>query len=197
MIYGVWSGASEVLVEALGTSTPGVPATTNMHYRIGGITETFMVTLLFMLADQRRIDLDAKISRWFPTLLAAEQVTPRMLAANTAGYLDYVKDNAWLKRLLADPFTPFTDDELIDYAVRGGRMNYAPPGSGWAYSHTEYVILGQVIQRATGQSIQSLYEPLSARPAAARRHSPSARCGNPAAGAARLHARSWRLRRFY
>ena len=141
----------------MGTSE-GVPATPDMHYRIGGITETFMVTLLFMLADQKRIDLDAKISRWFPDLMAADQVTPRMLAANTAGYLDYVKDKAWLDRLLANPFAPFTDDQLIDYAVRGGRMNYAPPGSGWAYSHTEYVILGQVIQRATGQSIQALYE---------------------------------------
>ncbi len=158
VICGVWSGSSEILVEALGTSTQGVPATPDMHYRIGGITETFMVTLLFMLADERRIDLDAKISLWFPTLLAADQVTPRMLAANTAGYLDYVKDKAWLKRLLANPFAPFSDVELIHYAVRGGRMNYAPPGSGWAYSHTEYVILGQVIQRATGQSIQSLYE---------------------------------------
>ena len=117
-----------------------------------------MVTLLFMLADQKRIDLDAKILHWFPELLAAEQVTPRMLAANSAGYLDYVKDSAWLKRLLANPFAPFTDDQLIDYAVRGERMSYAPPGSGWAYSHTKYVILGQFLQRATGQSIQSLYE---------------------------------------
>ncbi|MEO7634166.1 MAG: serine hydrolase domain-containing protein [Sphingomicrobium sp.] len=158
VIFGMWSGQDEVLVEALGYSTPGVPATPAMHYRIGGITETFMTTLLLILAERGRIDLDSKISRWFPDLLAADQVTPRMLAANTAGYLDYVRDKAWLDRLLADPLTPFTDDELIHYSVRDGKMQYSPPGSDWAYSHTEYVILGQVIERATGESMPSLYQ---------------------------------------
>lgn len=90
VIFGMWSGQEEILVEATGYSTPGVPATPDMHYRIGGITETFMVTLLFMLSEQGRIDLDMKISRWFPALIAADQVTVRMLAANTAGYIDYV-----------------------------------------------------------------------------------------------------------
>ncbi len=158
VILGMWSGQEEILVEALGESTRGVPATPAMHYRIGGITETFLVTLLFILADQKRIDLDENISRWFPRLLAADQVTPRMLAANTAGYLDYVLNKDWLARLLRNPYVPFTDEELIQYSVGGGRMNYSPPGSGWAYSHTEYIILGQVIQRATGESIGSLYQ---------------------------------------
>ena len=158
VIFGMWSGQQEVLTEAMGYSTPGVPATTAMHYRIGGITETFLATLLFMLAEQGRIDLDARISRWFPGLIAADQVTVRMLAANTAGYIDYVKVQDWLDRLLRDPFAAFTDEELIQYSVRDGKMTFSPPGSSWAYSHTEYVILGQVIQRATGESMQSLYE---------------------------------------
>ncbi|MES2784855.1 MAG: serine hydrolase domain-containing protein [Pseudomonadota bacterium] len=158
VIAGMWSGQEEVVVEATGYSTPGVPAAVGMHYRIGGITETFLVTLLFMLAEQGRIDLDAKISRWFPELIAADQVTARMLAGNTAGYIDYVNVKDWLDRLLADPFSPFTDDELIQYSVRDGKMRFSPPGSSWAYSHTEYVILGQVIQRATGESIGSLYQ---------------------------------------
>lgn len=158
VIFGMWSGQKEVLTEALGESTPGVPATTDMHYRIGGITETFLVTLLFQLVEEGRIDLDTKISRWFPELPAADQVTVRMLAANTAGYLDYVTMQDWLDRLLSDPLAPFTDEELIEYAVREGKMRFSPPGSSWAYSHTEYVILGQVIQRATGKSIKALYE---------------------------------------
>lgn len=164
VIFGMWSGQNEILVEALGESTPRAPATSSMHYRIGGITETFMVTLLFMLADRGQIDLDQKISRWLPRLLAADQVTPRMLAANTAGYLDYVHNKAWLARLLSKPFVPFTDDELIQYSVGGGQMNYSPPGSDWAYSHTEYVILGQVMQRATGESMGSLYQRYLLRP---------------------------------
>jgi CubicO group peptidase (beta-lactamase class C family) len=155
--FGIWEGSREVLTTALGHSMTRVPATTDMHYRIGGIAETFMSTLLLMLEEQRRIDLDEKISRWFPHLLGADQVTPRMLVANTAGYIDYVYVDDFNKLQEAEPFRTFTDDDLIQYSVRGGKMQFAP-GTSQRYSHTDNVILGQVIQRATGKSMAELYE---------------------------------------
>ena len=77
--FGIWVHDREILTTALGNSMTTVPATTDMHYRIGGIAETFMSTLLLMLVEQGRIGLDEHISRWFPKLLAADQVTVRML----------------------------------------------------------------------------------------------------------------------
>ena len=157
VLFGMWVRDREVLTLALGKSRASVPATTDMHYRIGGIGETFMSTLLLMLVEQGRIGLDDKISRWFPHLLAADRVTVRMLVANTAGYIDYVTVDDFLKLQLAKPFRTFTDEELINYSVRDGKMNF-PPGTSWSYSHTDNVILGQVIQRATEQSMKELYE---------------------------------------
>ena len=98
-----------------------VPAAPDMHFRIGGIAETFMSTLLLMLVERGRIGLDDKISRWLPQLLAADQVTVRMLVANTAGYIDYVTVDDFVKLELAEPFRTFTDDELIDYASATAR----------------------------------------------------------------------------
>jgi len=155
--FGIWVGNREVLTTAFGDSMTRVPATTDMHYRIGGIAETFMSTLLLMLEEQGRIDLDEKISRWFPHLLGADQVTPRMLVANTAGYIDYVYVDDFNKLQQAKPFRTFTDDELIQYSVRDGKMQFAP-GTSQRYSHTDNVILGQVIQRASGESMAGLYE---------------------------------------
>jgi D-alanyl-D-alanine carboxypeptidase len=157
VVFGMWVRDREVLTTALGNSMTTVPATTDMHYRIGGIAETFMSTLLLMLVEQGRISLDDKISRWFPHLLAADQVTVRMLVANTAGYIDYVTVDDFLKLELAEPFRTFTDEELINYSVRKGKMNF-PPGTSQQYSHTDNVILGQVIQRATKQSMKELYD---------------------------------------
>jgi len=155
--FGMWVHNREILTMALGDSMTTVPATTDMHYRIGGIAETFMSTLLLMLVEQGRISLDDKISCWFPHLLAADQVTVRMLVANTAGYIDYVTVEGFLKLELAEPFRTFADEELINYSVRDGKMNF-PPGTSQQYSHTDNVILGQVIQRATGQSMKELYD---------------------------------------
>jgi D-alanyl-D-alanine carboxypeptidase len=90
-------------------------------------------------------------------LLSADQVTVRMLVANTAGYIDYVRVDDFLDLQVAEPFPTFTDEELINYSVRDGKMNFAP-GTSQQYSHTDNVILGQVIQRATGQSMRELYE---------------------------------------
>jgi CubicO group peptidase (beta-lactamase class C family) len=157
VLFGMWVRDREVLTTALGQSMTTVPATTDMHYRVGGIAETFMSTLLLMLVEQGRINLDQKIARWLPHLLAADQVTVRMLVANTAGYIDYVTVDDFLKLQLAEPFRTFTDEELINFSVRNGTMNF-PPGTSQQYSHTDNVILGQVIQRATGRSMKELYE---------------------------------------
>ena len=155
--FGVWRGETKILTMALGPSMTTVPATTNMHYRIGGIAETFMSTLLLMLVEQGKISLDNKISRWLPDLLKADEVTVRMLVANTAGYVDYVRVQDFLDLDLKEPFRTFTDDELIAYSVRDGKMNFQP-GSSQQYSHTDNVILGQVIQRATHKSMRELYD---------------------------------------
>ena len=157
VLFGMWMHDREILTMALGTSMTTMPATTDMHYRIGGIAETFMSTLLLMLVEQGRINLDDKISRWFPKLLAADEVTVRMLVSDAAGYIDYVTVDDFLKLQLAEPFRTFTDDELINYSVRDGKMKF-PPATSQQYSHTDNVILGQVIQRATGQSMKELYE---------------------------------------
>jgi D-alanyl-D-alanine carboxypeptidase len=157
VLFGMWVNNREIVTMALGDSMTTVPATTHMHYRIGGIAETFMSTLLLMVVEQGRINLDDKIARWFPDLLAADQVTVRMLVGNTAGYIDYVTVKDFLDLQLAEPFRTFTDEELINYSVRDGKMNFAP-GTSQQYSHTDNVILGQVIQRATGQSMKELYD---------------------------------------
>jgi CubicO group peptidase (beta-lactamase class C family) len=101
--------------------------------------------------------LDDKISRWLPNLLAADKVTVRMLVANTAGYIDYVRVQDFVNLALAEPFRTFTDEELINYSIRDGKMNFEP-GTSQQYSHTDNVILGQVIQRATKQSMKELYD---------------------------------------
>jgi CubicO group peptidase (beta-lactamase class C family) len=46
VLFGMWVGDREILTMALGHSMTTVPASTDMHFRIGGIAETFMSTLL-------------------------------------------------------------------------------------------------------------------------------------------------------
>ncbi|HAY34359.1 MAG TPA: serine hydrolase domain-containing protein [Ignavibacteria bacterium] len=157
VIAGIKKGDEEILTIALGESMTSVSATTDMHLRIGGVSEIFFGTLLMILSEKGLIGLDEKISKWMPELLAADKVTPEMLIKNTAGYKDYVLNKDFFDLVTKEPFRKFSREEIIAYSVSGGELNF-PPGTDQKYSHTEFTILGEVIERATGKKMQELYE---------------------------------------
>jgi D-alanyl-D-alanine carboxypeptidase len=156
VIAGLWYGDEPGITTAVGQSMTQVPADTRMTVRIGGISQLFLATLLMRLVEQEHLSLDDKVSQYFPDLLAADEVTVRMLAQNTAGYKDYVRDERFIDLVLEDPFRQFSSREIIEYATKDGEMNFAP-GTSQQYSHTELVILANVIERATGRTMAELY----------------------------------------
>jgi CubicO group peptidase (beta-lactamase class C family) len=72
----------------------------------------------------------------------------------TAGYPDYVQNAQFNQDLYADPFRQWTPRELIAIGLSTPRM--FAPGTNWDYSHTNYVILGQALERITGQPLATL-----------------------------------------
>ncbi|MBK8981604.1 MAG: beta-lactamase family protein [Ignavibacteria bacterium] len=157
LITGIKKGDEEILTIALGESMTSVPASADMHIRIGGVSEIFFGTLLMILSEKGEIDIDEKISKWMPELLAADKVTPLMLIKNTAGYKDYVLNKDFVDLVTKEPFRNFSREEIIAYSVGGGELNFTP-GTDQKYSHTEFTILGKVIERATGKKMPELYE---------------------------------------
>ncbi len=157
MLAGVWKGEKEILTFAKGESMTSFPASTDMHFRIGGISETFFGTLLMILVDQGKLSLSDKISKWLPNLLSSDSVTVRMLIKNTAGYKDYVLNDAFVNLITKEPFRNVSRDEIIVYSTSGGELNFRP-GTNWKYSHTEFTILGEVMEKAAGKTMAELYE---------------------------------------
>jgi len=89
-----------------------------------------------------------------PELPDADRVTLRMLANMTAGYPDYVPDAQFLKDIYADPFRQWTPEEVIAASLRQPRL--FAPGTNWDYAHTNYVILGLALEKATGTPMATL-----------------------------------------
>ena len=156
VLAGLWVGDEAVKRIALGDSMTGVPADTDMTVRIGGISQLFLGTLLMRLVEQGRLSLDDKVSKYLPDLFAADKVTVGMLARNTAGYKDYVHDPTFVDLMLADPFKQFTSQEIMDLGVKDGELAFTP-GTQQKYSHTEFTILCEVMERATGRSMADLF----------------------------------------
>lgn len=150
LLFGLWRGDREILTRALGTSMTGVPATTDMHFRIGAVSFTSLTTMLLQLAEQRLVRLDDPLAKWFPDLPQADAVTLRMLANSTAGYGDYVTNEAFIERFYQDVFADWSNDELIALGLEGGPLYR--PGTDWSYAHTNYVLLGEVLEAVTDRS---------------------------------------------
>ncbi len=156
LIAGIWKGEEEILTSASGESMTSVPANIDMHLRIGGVSETFLGTLLMILADKKIVSLDDLVSKWLPGLLAADEVTLRMLIKNTAGYKDYVQNEKFMDLVTKEPFRNFSRKEIIDFSTSSGELEF-PPGTKGVYSHTEFTILGEVLELATGKTMPELY----------------------------------------
>jgi CubicO group peptidase (beta-lactamase class C family) len=144
----------EVVTAALGESLTGEPATPQMHFRNGAVAIAYMATLLLQLVDAGTVRLDDPLARWLPELPDAGRVTLRMLANMTSGYPDYVPDAGLTAALYADPFRQWAPQELIAIGLAQPRV--FAPGTNWDYSHTNYVILGQVLERIAGQPLADL-----------------------------------------
>ncbi len=142
---------------AHGEAMPGVPLTTDGHFRNGAVALTYVAAVALRLAEEGRLDLDRPIAEWMPHLPAADTATPRMLLNMTAGYPDHVaNEKGFLEPFYADPFRQWTPEELIDVSLSTPRR--FAPGENWDYSHSGYVILGRVMEAATGEKLAALMQ---------------------------------------
>jgi D-alanyl-D-alanine carboxypeptidase len=111
-------------------------ATTEARFRIASVTKTFVAALTLDLADRGVLSLDDPISRFTPVLVRdADEITIRELLSHRAGLFDYTSD----PRLLRGELDPL---ELV--RIADGR----PRTPGYAYSSTNYLALGLVLERA-------------------------------------------------
>jgi D-alanyl-D-alanine carboxypeptidase len=133
----VTSGTKE-LNEDSGPVDPAIP------WGIGSMTKTFVAVVVLQLAEEGRINLDAGIKPYLPALPGADRITPRQLLQHTSGLGDYLDQPA----VLNDAKRTWTPAELIAVAEAAGRTGQ--PGGPYSYSNTNYIVLGQIIEQATG-----------------------------------------------
>ncbi|WP_251982550.1 serine hydrolase domain-containing protein [Streptomyces violaceusniger] len=125
------------------------------HFRAGSLTKTVMAAVTLRLAAQKRLGLDDTVEKHLPGLVRGHgndgrNITIRQLLNHTSGLFDYTEDPALARQLSAAADRTRTPASLVRTALT--HRPYFAPGSKWRYSNTNYVLLGMVVQRATGHS---------------------------------------------
>ena len=154
VVIKVTKGSDVVTTRAFGDSLDGVPATTAMRFRNGAVAFQYLATLLLEFVDEHKVTLNDTIERWMPTLPEASKVTLKMLANQTTGYPDFETDPAWLDAFNTDPFRIWTFSERLRYAF--ARPVQFAPGTNWSYSHTNFMILGEILAKLGHEPLDTL-----------------------------------------
>lgn len=130
----------------------GRPVTNDTLFDAGSITKTFVAALTLQLVDEGVLRLDDPVTRWVTGVPGLTGVTIQELLDHTSGIDDPFEHPPLLDALGAHPRTVWTPARVLRYV---GPRHFAP-GRGWYYSNVNYLLLGEIVQAATGQSVASL-----------------------------------------
>src|SRR4029453_13565831 len=90
---------------------------------------------------------------WLPGLVpSGRRITVRQLLAHMSGLADYADDPDFVRRTVAQPRRQGPPGELVEVALARGPV--ARPGERFAYASTNYILLGMMVERATGTSLE-------------------------------------------
>lgn len=130
-----------------------VPVTRDTVFKLASITKTFTAALILALAEDGRLRLDDRLSKHVPEFPLARDVTLYQLLVHTSGIPDYAEDPAGA----ATKSVAKTPAEMLSWIVALSPRLQFEPGTKWAYSNSNYALLGLVAERAGGKSLAGLY----------------------------------------
>jgi D-alanyl-D-alanine carboxypeptidase len=153
-IVGIW-GPDGDYVRAFGVADKSTraPMKTDFYSRIGSVTKTFTVTAVLQLADEGKLGLDDPVAEYVPGVPLGDRITLRQLARMQSGLFNYSASPEFQKAMFADPRRAFTPRELLSYAL--AEPNQFPPGERFDYCNTNTILLGLVVQKVSGEPLNS------------------------------------------
>ncbi|GIF11346.1 serine hydrolase domain-containing protein [Actinoplanes teichomyceticus] len=133
-------------VARIGTGRP-VPA--DGQVRIGSNTKTFVAVVVLQLVAEHRVRLDDPVERYLPGLLHGRKVTVRQILQHTSGLANYTEHMPLND--LAIRYRHFQPRELLEIGL--AQPDTFAPGTSWAYSNTNYIVAGLLVEKVTGRPL--------------------------------------------
>jgi D-alanyl-D-alanine carboxypeptidase len=154
----VWKAGS-----GLAQITTSEASTAKIPFVIGSLTKTFVTAAIMQLADEGTLSIDDPLSNWLPDYPRADEITLRELLGHASGVYNYFEYPTYNKRVFQTDKTHYwTPQEILDDFVGNP---YCDPGTCYHYSNTGFILLGLVVEAATGLPLgkvlkQRFFKPL-------------------------------------
>jgi CubicO group peptidase (beta-lactamase class C family) len=152
LALGVYRNGETLKAQGYGLANVelNVPVKPATIFQSGSVGKQFAATAVMMLVEEGRVGLDDPITKYFPGAPDNwSNVKVRNLLSHTSGLAEYESDE---RTGPGGPFylrLDFTEDELLKKA------EVLPfdfqPGEKWSYRNTNYLLLGFLIRKVTGE----------------------------------------------
>lgn len=127
----------------------GEPLTPEHRFRIGSVTKIFVATLVLQLVAEGLLDLDGDAAPF------AAAITVRQLLNHTSGLDDFMGDPiAFFEPYRRDPAHRWELGPRDELALVMEKPRLFPPGEGWAYHGSNYIVLRLLIEEAMGVGLR-------------------------------------------
>lgn len=152
--WALWRGGAIVSSGARGMADleRDVPLSVDSRFRIASTSKQFTAASILALVEDGTLDLETPVHEIVEELHAFDPpVRLRHLVAHQSGLPDYL----FLMDLKGyPPALPYSFDEVLDVLSRIERTIFEP-GSDYAYSNTNYLLMSEVVRRASGSSLRA------------------------------------------
>ena len=145
-------GVSVTIILADGSTWTGTSGYANVRkktrveddtaFALASVSKTYTSALIMALANEGKLDLDARVSTILPKVRIAGKATVRQLLDHTSGLPDYFLNGKIDRALLRDRARKWTAQDSFRYV---GKPIF-PAGKGWYYSNTNYALLALVAE---------------------------------------------------
>ncbi len=148
----------------------GTPLTPQHPFRIASTTKPITAATVLRLQELGVLDIDDRAADYLPADLVAElhvvdgvsrgdQITIRHLLSHSAGLADRPFDTPFIDEVGTDPDRVWQPRELVEFGIAHAEPVFEP-GADTSYSDDGYVLLGMVVEEASGRPLHEMYREL-------------------------------------
>ncbi|GAA4308600.1 serine hydrolase domain-containing protein [Actinomadura luteofluorescens] len=147
-------GRESVAVSGTADLRTGRPVSSGGYFRMASTSKTLVAVVVLQLEAEGRVSLDDSVDRWLPGVVRGNgndgrRITIRQLLQHTSGIHDDLPGYTTPGEYYQQRYDVYEPEELVARAM--AHAPDFPPGEGWGYSNTGYVLLDMVIEKVTGR----------------------------------------------
>lgn len=142
-------GKTTVNGYGLANVTSSTPVDAQTRFEIGSITKQFTAAAILQLKEAGKLSLDDPLSKYVPQYSASAKVTIRQMLWQVSGIPEFTTET-----IVQDAQTQPASLAAVLARVTGKPLDFAP-GSKWAYSNTNYYLLGYIVGEVSKTSWES------------------------------------------